>query len=303
MIAKVLIPAFFIATIGALEAAPSGAIFTTDAAGTIVNANVQYNSKCEVYLDGGPGPNAPSHAAGLPAGDYYFQVTDPNGQTLLSTDPVSNRRFTVSSAGVISAYTGTGGPAHPTGVDRDHPELGAITISLANASCPVDFIDSPNNGGVYKVWATRVSDFSGDPTKVDNACSNGCFHGFLPSKSKTDDFKARPTLTTFCVTLVKQWVDGGTISAGVNFPLQLTDPLGVTNTYFTDGTTGQARVCDLSPGTYTAFENTSAEYNLIGLVVNGVHLSSDNSPYGFSWRSGRPEPVIVFQNQPVLTPQ
>src|SRR5579871_7028513 len=130
------------------RAAVSGAIFTTVADGTIVNANTQYNSKCDVYLDGGPGANAPAKAAGLPAGDYFFQVTDPSGQTLLSTDPVNNRRFHVSTNGVITAYTGTGGPVHAIGVDQVHPELGAITIAVANTSCPTDYLDTPNNGGV-----------------------------------------------------------------------------------------------------------------------------------------------------------
>lgn len=70
----------------------SGAIFTTTVTGASVNAN-HFDSKCGVYLDGGPGPQAPAHAAALPDGDYYFQVTDPNGLMLLSTDPVSNRGF------------------------------------------------------------------------------------------------------------------------------------------------------------------------------------------------------------------
>jgi hypothetical protein len=82
----------------AQAAGVSGAIFTTNVDATIVNANTQYTSKCQVYLDGGPGANAPAGAAGLPDDDYYFQVTDPNGKTLLSTDPVSNRRFRVSGA-------------------------------------------------------------------------------------------------------------------------------------------------------------------------------------------------------------
>src|SRR5712664_4603576 len=81
------------------EAGVSGAIFTTTVTGSAVNAN-QYESKCAVYLDGGPGPHAPATAAGLPDGDYYFQVTDPSGGQLLSTDPVSNRRFHVTG-GVI----------------------------------------------------------------------------------------------------------------------------------------------------------------------------------------------------------
>src|SRR4030095_6020056 len=74
-----------------------GAIFTTVSDGSRVNAN-QFPTKCGatgVWLDGGPGPNAPQGAAGLPDGDYYFQVTDPSGKTLLSTDPVKNKQFNV----------------------------------------------------------------------------------------------------------------------------------------------------------------------------------------------------------------
>ena len=181
--------------------------------GSKVNAN-QYDSKCAVYLDGGPGPNAPAHAAGLQDGDYYFQVTDPNGKQRLSTDALANRRFKVTNS-VIVAYTGSGGPVHPAGMDQDHPELGAITIRLANANCPTDYLDSPNNGGVYKVWATPVGDFIGDPMKVDNACGNGCFHGFTPSKSKTDNFKAGTGTVTFCLTVRKEvQVDTGLFRGG-----------------------------------------------------------------------------------------
>src|SRR5215472_1295617 len=64
----------------------SGAIFTTDVNGNVVNKN-QYAAKTDVYLNGGPGVNAPPGAAGLsPDGVYIFQVTDPSGKTLLSTD-------------------------------------------------------------------------------------------------------------------------------------------------------------------------------------------------------------------------
>src|SRR5215217_7696308 len=80
--------------------APSGAIFTTVADGTEVNLN-QYPSKEAVYLDGGPGPGAPQTAAGLDNGRYVFQVTDPSGKTLLSTDKASARRFDVKE-GVIT---------------------------------------------------------------------------------------------------------------------------------------------------------------------------------------------------------
>ncbi|MCW8327379.1 hypothetical protein MD588_01005 [Photobacterium sp. SDRW27] len=63
----------------------SGAIFTTTPDGSIVNENVRYEGKKYVFLDGGPGPSASPYAAALPAGYYYFQVTDPSGKCLLSS--------------------------------------------------------------------------------------------------------------------------------------------------------------------------------------------------------------------------
>jgi hypothetical protein len=79
----------------------SGAIFTTDPAGTIVNENVWYENKSEVYLDGGSPPNAPVTSAGLPEGLYVFQITDPSGKYLLSQDPSKCRIIKISTDGVI----------------------------------------------------------------------------------------------------------------------------------------------------------------------------------------------------------
>jgi hypothetical protein len=286
------------------SAAVPGAIFTTDVNGSIVNANVQYASKCDVYLNGGPGNHAPAGAAGLPGGDYYFQVTDPNGQTLLSTDVVSDRRLHVASSGVIDAYSGVGGPVHPTGIDQDHPELGAITIRLANANCPSDYLDTPNGGGVYKVWVTPVADFAGDPTKVDNSCGNGCFHGFVASKSKTDNFKVVPTTATFCLTVLKQLVDSnGVVTPGFNWPMQLTDNLGVTNGFSTNNTDGSATMCSLVAGTYTVAEVPVQGSTVVGLQVNGAVLPAQ-SIYSFLWSTKSPSPfVVLFQNTQTLIVQ
>jgi hypothetical protein len=278
-------------------AAVSGAIFTTTVDGTTVNAN-QYASKCDVYLNGGPGRNAPAGAAGLPEGDYYFQVTDPNGQTLLSTDIVANRRLHVSSLGVIDAYTGAGGPTHPTGIDQVHPELGELTVRLANTNCPkADFLDSPNNGGVYKAWVTPVSAFVGDPTLVDNACGHGCFHGFVPSQSKTDNFKVVPMTATFCLTIVKQIVDSsGGITPGTHWPMTVTDSAGVTNDYYTGDTDGSVSICGLVAGTYTVTEGFVANSTVVGLQVNGAILPAQNL-YAFYWTTKSPDPfVVLFQN-------
>ena len=145
----------------------TGAIFTTKGDGSLVNGNV-YDSKGDVYLNGGPPPNAPCSAAGLPDGEYYFQVTDPSGTVLLSSDSIAARKVRVSG-GVFTAYLGT---THAVGSGRCP---GAISVALF----PYD--DTPNPGGEYKVWLTRVEDY--DPTK-------GVF-GFLPAKSKTDNFKVR----------------------------------------------------------------------------------------------------------------
>src|SRR5688572_21870688 len=127
--------------------APSGAIFTTVADGSEVNYNI-YQAKEDVYLDGGPGPGAPQHAAGLDDGVYVFQVTDPSGKTLLSTDPVECRQFTVTN-GVITS-TAPSSCGHVTGTDVDH---NAITVQL------MPYLDTPNNGGEYKVWVTPLEDY------------------------------------------------------------------------------------------------------------------------------------------------
>ena len=177
------------ATSAVLAHAPSGAIFTTVADGSEVNFN-QYPSKEAVYLDGGPGPGAPQTAAGLDDGTYVFQVTDPSGKTLLSTDKAKFRQFTVLN-GVID---GVVAPGHLTGIDIDH---NATTVQL------MPYKDTPNNGGVYKVWATTVEDYLLGCSKlgvanglevVDPGFKPGvAAHGFIPAHSKTDNFKVRKT--------------------------------------------------------------------------------------------------------------
>jgi hypothetical protein len=148
----------------------SGAIFTTDANSTFVNANV-YDFKEDVYLNGGPRPNAPCTAAGLPDGDYYFQVTDPSGSQLLSLDEIGDRHVTVTG-GLIVGYSGP----HGIGMGKCVAFNGFnITVQL------YPFKLTPNPGGEYKAWMTKVGDY-------DMTMTKGSF-GFIPSKSKTDNFK------------------------------------------------------------------------------------------------------------------
>src|SRR5437879_5896836 len=85
---------------GSTFAGPSGAIYTTNKDATIVNANVQYGVATDVYLSGGP---QNLNAAGLADGTYYFQVTDPSGGTLLSTDPAVCRQLSVVGGRVVGS--------------------------------------------------------------------------------------------------------------------------------------------------------------------------------------------------------
>jgi hypothetical protein len=164
--------------------APSGAIFTTVADGSEVNYNI-YQAKEDVYLDGGPGPGAPQGAAGLDDGTYVFQVTDPSGKTLLSTDPAGCRLFNVVNGIITTTAAIPGSCAHVTGTDIDH---GATTIQL------MPYNDTPNPGGEYKVWVTMVDDYvcATDLTLVDcGAKKGGTAHGFVPRHTKTDNYKVR----------------------------------------------------------------------------------------------------------------
>ena len=156
---------FALVTMGFTSAAMaqkvSGAIFTTLIDGTSVDHNI-YNAKEDVYLDGGPQKQCT--AAGLPEGDYYFQVTDPSGKIVLSEDKLDDRIVHVNGEGVISAILGA--TPHSSGTVTG--KCGSTTVQL------MPFKDTPNNGGEYKVWMTPVV---------------YPFKGFLPSKSKTDNFK------------------------------------------------------------------------------------------------------------------
>lgn len=146
-----------------------GAIFTSKGDGTSVNKNL-YDSKDDVYLNGGP---QNTNANGLPNGTYYFQVTNPSGSVLLSTDPAACRQLTVAN-GVVS---GAAGPCpHTSGAFN--PANGSMSVQL------IPFLDTPNNGGEYKVWLIRQA----TTTKI---ASDGITLNFKNSNAKTDNFKVK----------------------------------------------------------------------------------------------------------------
>ncbi len=158
----------------------TGAIYTSLPDGLTVNANL-YDAKPNVYMNGGP---QNQHAAGLPNGTYYFQVTDPNGGTLLSTDPVVCRQLTVSNG----AVNGAAGPAckHADGI-----------FNNANGSKPVQlipFLDTTNNGGEYKAFLVSQDPVIGCGPAAVYPATDGIGLVFPLSCAKTDNFKVRKPL-------------------------------------------------------------------------------------------------------------
>jgi protocatechuate 3,4-dioxygenase beta subunit len=322
-----------------------GAIFTTTPDGGVVNENVHYNAKIEVYLDGGPSQNAPSTAAGLPAGIYVYQVTDPSGHVLLSEDPSKCRLVEVNELGVIArqvppselgygddyfpkspkkpvschiadaptppydtnVLTGVAGPSaqHDTNMDVDHGnDAGAIVVQL------MPFLDTPNPGGVYKAWMQPIEHYltsEGDleilPKKRGSVKRKGQFQGYKPDSAfgpsrheiKTDNFKVvdlddpEPPGPSAMLHVLKFHDlnangvhDSGEPSIGVDqcvnnlgeltdcttgggWPVSITDPLLITNDYFTP-----VWIIAEPTGIYTVTEGTLPLWHQSALYVDGI---------------------------------
>jgi hypothetical protein len=260
--ALLLLPAHAAAAGGA----PTGAIFTTDVNGSQVNENL-YAAKTDVYLDGGPGIAAPQTAAGLDDGTYVFMVTDPSGKKLLSQDAAQCREFTVAN-GIITGVVPAGGCEHATGTDVDH---GAVTVQL------FPFADTPNPGGVYKVWAMLVTNYPASClSTVDCAIGR---HGFTPSLSKTDNFKVRSTVPREIDTQFFNDLNGdGEQQPNEPFlsfmSITWTDTLGASNIKWSDPAVGlEAHVEAVETGTHQI-----AIANQTGCTVGLVQV--DNVDFG-----------------------
>jgi len=279
----------------------SGALFTTDSTGLQVNGNI-YSNKNDVYISGGPGPNAPDDAAGLPDGEYYFQVTNPSGKTLLSKDSVGNRKILIQG-GVIVAYIPQ--PAlicNPSGSNckLEKPHVTAPNLSTTRTDDIViqlmPYDNTPNKGGVYKAWTTPVSQYS----------PGQGFFGFIPSFSKTDNYKVitKPTPVPSAFITIEKFYDSnanGLLDSGeqkIPWLVTVTDPLGVTNIYQTpitldvSGLSGNFVITELAP--------TTQQWLLTALIVNGQSQPLSQSTTVFvqepSKRTGEVRHTILFGN-------
>lgn len=96
-------------------------------------------------------------SAGLPAGEYYVQVTEPNGDLLGTSIGTTDETPVVVNA---------------NGEFAQCYQLAAILRRVINAGpfpvAPDGYDDTTNPGGEYKVWVSRVSNFANDDTKTDN---------------------------------------------------------------------------------------------------------------------------------------
>ena len=272
-----LVTAVLLFVIAGSASALSGAVHTTNKDGSIVDSNTEHENPKSVYISGGPGENAPPGAAGIPEGNYYFQVTGPNGDPLLSSDEIQCREFHVNSDGVIDEVVAATclkkvrskstsvDCTHDTGIDQDHDELGAITVQL----WPYD--KTPNNGNVYKVWITPVDSYDlGAP---------GTCYGFPYPDSKTDNFKVRrgkpfdPPIIE-----VRKFHDlnaNGSRDSDEpeisGWQIEITDPLGVVNIYYTP-----VMIQAMPAGTWTIVEETPDHWLQTALYLD--HIAQTVSP-------------------------
>lgn len=138
----IILSSLFLITGLAYSGPMPGAIFTTDSTCTGTDLNI-YSSKNDVYLDGGP---TKPGAAGLPDGNYYVKVTEPDGDLLgYSATAV----VTVSGGEFIKCY-----------------QLSEILIKASDGTQGYD--DTSNQGGEYKVWVSQNHYFPNDESKTDN---------------------------------------------------------------------------------------------------------------------------------------
>jgi len=123
-------------------AAP-GAVWTTDSACGGVNINL-FDYKTDVYLNGGPSGGGP----GLPDGNYWVQVTEPDGTPLGKTPAAT---AVVSGGRFEHCY-----------------QLSAILLTASSGFTMPGYDTTGNNGGEYKVWASMNENFTGGTNKTDN---------------------------------------------------------------------------------------------------------------------------------------
>ena len=228
VVATTLLLSVLLPTVAAGEGGRSRgprALFTTDSTGAAVNQN-RYQDKRDVYINGAP-------RGGLSDGDWVFQVTDPAGFRLLSTDPARCRLVRVEGGEIVALRDLSWEIEDHQGDDECHtaddPDAAGgssgrhDTNPAPRAGQPrivvqlMPFHDTPNRAGVYKVWLTPLERYlanGGNLHAEPRPCrrrsgqswgsddhrwrrTGSCLRpdpGFRARFAKTDNFKVRRTM-------------------------------------------------------------------------------------------------------------
>lgn len=265
-----------LSTVTATASFAGNAVYTTDKTGTEVNQNI-YGYQADVYLSGGP--QNQKHK-GLPDGTYYYQVTDPSGKTLLSTDNAVCRQLKVVGGAVV----GAAGPCpHANGVFN--PANGTTPVQLA------PYLKTPNNGLEYKAWLiaqTASTSLSKTDPKVIN---------FKQKDADTDNFKvqvgaapgscqASSSLSTLVSgNNVVAYVPKGSWSFhGVNLGISVTniEGSGVTPALVPTADTVNSCASNPTTGATVCTANTTDVYLLNGTTLTNTLTSGGTGTVNFS---------------------
>lgn len=239
-----------------------GKIFTTTFAGQTVPQN-HHSSKDAVYLSGGP--QNQNHA--LPDGSYYFQVTGPSGNDLLSTDPAVCRQLIVFNGRITAAD----GPScqHPTGIPGS-AEDGSTPIKL------MPFNDTPNPGGNYKAWLIAK-------TSNTTVAADGIHINFKNSDAKSEIFRAD---SVSCPNCSPTYVLGGRkfYDANQNGLFDSDEvPVADVQIYISAGDT-QTIVTTSASGVWSTTVPTGVEY----LVLEFLPFTGPEGEPGSYWQQTAP---------------
>jgi SdrD B-like domain len=266
-----------------------GAVITTTEGGV---AQTVFDSKSDVFFTAGPTATPCAATQFVNDGQYYFQVTDLSGATLLSSDPVSERLVTVHG-GVLATYNGhthdTNGADVPAEESSEESELvpfrgpcGALSVRLA------PFRDAGSREASYLLWVTPVARFNGDPTQIDPVCGAGCFHGFRPELSLTSAFRVedkRFCEDSFCVSGVKFEDRNG------NGARDSGEPGLVGVEIIAEGENGGSRLRGLT--------GSDGAFQVCGLSHNDDFRITETVPFGFvqtAPRDHRPSQRLIAQD-------
>lgn len=141
---------------------------------------------------------------------------------------------------------------------------------------------------MYKAWVTPTNQFLGDPNLVDNACGHGCFHGFVPAFSKTDNFKVKAPgqPPTACMGVYK-FIDAN--GNGIREPgsgelriggwgFFVFDPLGaqINGKMFTIAGFKDCMLFNLTPGKYRIVEDATDGSGTFLVTANIVDTTNQN---------------------------